>query len=145
VRGVIVLSLLLLSACTDYPRDIDGTLDRVRESRELRIGETPILAKDRRLARNFVTRLARATGALPRISTAPEERQLARLEQGELDLVIGEFAEDSPWAEHAALIEPLTVRRVGERKLGLAPVARNGENAWIAVVEREVRNARAER
>ena len=84
--------------------------------------------------------MERATGARATIEAGPLESQLARLEEGELDLVIAELSENSPWAGPVAVIEPLGLRREGERKLGLSPVAANGENQWIALVEREVRN-----
>ena len=145
MRWGITVSLLLLAACGQYPRDIDGTFDRVRESGVLRVGYAPLDPRDRGSTEAFVDRLARAAGARPRASAAPAEHLLARLEQGEVDLVIGEFAQDSPWFDEVALLEPLSERRVGERKLGLAPVARNGENAWIGMIERTVRDARAGR
>lgn len=71
-----------------------------------------------------------------------QERLLAQLEEGELDLVAGQFAEDSPWIADVTLIEPLTEQTVGQRKVGLTLVARNGENAWIGLLERTVRNAK---
>ena len=69
------------------------------------------------------------------------ESQLARLEEGDLDLVIGEFHEKTPWAAPVAIIEPLSTRRAGKRVLELAPAAQNGENRWIALIEREVRDS----
>ena len=73
------------------------------------------------------------------LDRGPAESQLARLEEGKLDLVIGEFIADSPWATSVAIIEPLATRRSDKRRFELAPAARNGENRWIALVEREVR------
>ncbi|HYD08051.1 MAG TPA: hypothetical protein VEC60_20110 [Reyranella sp.] len=130
------------AACADYPRDIDGTLDRIRESRVLRVGAT-LAPDDVDLAQDYVSRLERATGARATMSAGPAEQQIALLEAGELDLVIGDFAEDSPWLTEVAVIEPLNERVVGDRMVGLAPVAANGENRWIMLLEREVRNLRA--
>ena len=96
---------------------------------------------DRPVALALVERLAKATGAKPAISTGPAEDQLTRLEEGELDVVIGRFAEDSPWLSSVAILEPLSTRKVGGRTLGLAPVVRNGENRWVGLVEREVRDS----
>jgi hypothetical protein len=38
------------------------------------------------------------------------------------------------------IVEPLATRRSGKRTFELAPVVRNGENRWVALVEREVRD-----
>ena len=100
---------------------------------DLRAGDLP-------MAQAFVSRVENATGAKAKIDRGPTESQIARLESGDLDLVIGEFAEDSPWASEAAIIEPLQRRQIRRRSLGLSPVAANGENRWIALLEREVRD-----
>lgn len=97
-------------------------------------------AGDERGARLFIGRIERATGARAELDRGSLETQLSRLEEGELDLVIGEFAADSPWAQPVAIIEPLATRREGQRVIELAAAARNGENRWIALVEREVRD-----
>jgi len=97
-------------------------------------------SRDEATARGFVARIERSTGARAELDRGSLESQLGRLEEGDLDLVIGEFAADSPWAQPVAIIEPLSTRREGKRLLGLAAAARNGENRWIALVEREVRD-----
>ena len=135
-----ILLCLALAACGPYPRDNSGTLDRIEQSGRLRIGVAELRAEDEPAARRFITRIERATGARAGLVAAPLEAQLVRLEEGELDLVIGEFDENTPWMTPVAIIEPLSTRREGKRVLELAPVARNGENRWIALVEREVRD-----
>jgi hypothetical protein len=130
----------LACAGCHYPRDIGGTADTVRKNGTIRIGLAPSEQSEDAAARRFVSALERATDARARFERAPAEALLARLETGDLDLVLGDFAEDSPWLDDAALIEPLSRRIVGERVIGLAPVARNGENAWIGLVERTVRD-----
>lgn len=129
----------LACACAEYPRDIDGTFDRVKETSILRVGYTTLRSDDASRAKMFVTHLERYLGAHAQTSVGPVEQQLALLEAGKLDLVMGEFAEDSPWLADVALIEPLTRHHSGERMVGLAPVAANGENRWIMMLEREVR------
>lgn len=142
MRRTAVLLLTLLASCGQYPRDQDGTFDRIRQSGQLRIGLTAIEPADAGPSARFVSDLARATGARPTVSEGAAESQLALLEEGKLDLVLGEFAEDSPWLDDVAVIEPLTRRTRGERVVGLAPVAANGENAWIMLVEQVVRDTR---
>jgi hypothetical protein len=108
------------------------------------VGLAALTPRDEQSARRFIERLERATGAEATIERGPLERQLVRLEEGQLDLVIGELAEDTPWASPVAVIEPLGRRHEGKRRLGLSPVAANGENRWIALLEREVRDGQAE-
>ena len=136
-----ILACLLLAACGPYPRDIEGTLDRIEQTHVLRVGLADLRPKDQPAAQRFIGRIEQATGASAEIHTDHLEGQLARLEEGELDLVIGEIAEDSPWLPSVAVIEPLAKRREGKRVLGLSPVAANGENRWVALLEREVRDS----
>jgi hypothetical protein len=136
---------LALAACGPYPDDISGTLDRIEQSGQVRVGFTHLPSEDERTARRFVTRIERATGAEAVFDRGSAESQLARLEEGKLDLVISEFAADSPWASSVAIVEPLATRRLGKRAFELAPAAQNGENRWIALVEREVRDMGAGR
>jgi hypothetical protein len=131
-----------LAACGPYPRDISGTLDSIERSGSLRVGFADLRAQDVLAAEAFVSRVESATGAKAKVDRGPTDSQIARLESGDLDLVIGEFAEDSPWTTETAIIEPLQRRKVGRRTLGLSPVAANGENRWIALLEREVRDSR---
>lgn len=126
--------LLLLAACGPIPRDPEGTLERVRREHVIRVG---LVAGDRAgVWRPLLGRVAAATGARPRMETGALEPLLLRLERGEIDLVAGgTFAEDTPWAKR------VTLGPVLRRKGGSAQhlVARNGENAWITLIEREAR------
>lgn len=136
-------ALALLSACDSYPRDIEGTHDRIVETGRLRIGYGPMAASERVLADRFVTRLAAATGArLAPPKEGTDEALFAALEKDDLDLVVTEVASDSPWRTDVAVIEPLARRTLGKRELGLSPVARNGENRWVMVLEAQVRAMR---
>jgi hypothetical protein len=134
---------LLAAAGCDFPRDQSGTFERIEASRTIRVGLTQIDAADAAAAQGLIHRLEAATGAKAVITGGPAERQLSSLEHGDLDLVIGEFADDTPWLDAVAVMEPIRTRAAGERTLGLAPVAANGENRWIAMVERTVRDGRS--
>ena len=118
-----------------------GTLDAIERDGRLRVGFTELGADDRIAAQAFVERLEAATGATAAIDLAPMETQISRLEDGELDLLIGEFREDLPWTTQVAVLEPLSRRTVGKHRFGLSPVTANGENRWIALVERELRDS----
>jgi hypothetical protein len=141
----LALALLLTCASCEFPRDIANTTDTIRARGVLRVGIGEAGRGEAALAGRFVDRAAAQLGARPVRSSAPGEVLLARLETSELDLVIGDFAEDSPWLDRVAVIEPLASRRVGKRRIGLSPVARAGENAWIMRLEREVRAMRESR
>ena len=144
MRGYFALFLCAaLGACSDYPRDIEGTLDRVESSKVIRIGlVSGAVSPD---FRPYVTRLERATGARAAISTGHGEQLLARLEDGQIDMVFGAFAKDSPWRDDVAIVEPLGGVKVGARELRFSPVARNGENRWVMLLEHEVRDMKAAR
>jgi hypothetical protein len=141
----IALSALLLAACSPIPRDPEGTLDRVRAERLFRVGF--ISSGDRRdgggREQAFVRRVAAATGAWPVVREGAAEPLLLELEEGRLDLVIGMVSPKSPWMKDVAILRPLG-ETSGESHLLLAPIARNGENAWIMLLEREARAIAAE-
>ena len=124
----------LLAACDPIPRDPERTLDRVRATRIIRVGE---VAGDAAGAwRPLLARVAAATGARPAWQRDSLEPLLLRLEAGELDLVVGGvFAKRTPWKSRVTLGPVL--RKDGE--VGHHAVARNGENAWVMLLEREAR------
>ena len=92
--------LVLLGGCGDYPRDVAHTSDRVKASGVIRVGL--VAGGDADTARAYIARVERATGARARATTGASEHLLARLEDGQLDLVLGPFAKDSPWADDVA-------------------------------------------
>ena len=142
MRLVALTSLWLLGACADYPRDIGNTSAEVQERGTIRVGLVAIRAVDAPAAGAFIGRLARSTKARIVTDHGPTELQLARLDQGALDLVLGDFTHDSPWMTEVTIIEPIVRRPAGDRSLGLSPVAANGENRWIGHIEKTVRDMR---
>ncbi|MGX7925922.1 hypothetical protein ACWPMX_05025 [Tsuneonella sp. HG094] len=136
---------LALAACGPFPDDLEGTSERIERTGVIRVAMTRLHAEDRDRAARFLSNLAAAKVARLDVADGPAERALAALEAGKLDVVIGEFAHDSPWVADVSLIEPISTRTVGDRKIGLAPVAANGENRWIATLEKTVRDLEAVR
>lgn len=139
-----ILCLLLL-ACEDYPRDPEGTWERIAD-RGVRIGvvdDIPSITPDslpehlspaneevalvRRMIRDL--RLEVATW-----QTGPGDQLLGRLERFELDLVIGRYTAGSPWGRRVAFSRPwMTDFTDGSRPvLALPP----GENRWLMEVDR---------
>ena len=137
IRTLLLATALLIAGCDSIPSDPDGTLERVREERLFRVGLIASHAPPPQAAADLLRRLSRATGARAALERGAAESLLTRLEKGELDLVLGEFAEKSPWAAQVTLTEPIDPKG----PTILAAAARNGENAWIALVHREARAA----
>ena len=142
IRGVVLLFLISLASCGDYPRDPEGTLDRVRGERSFRVGLVAPLGTGRReaIVDNLLQRVARASAASPRLEVGEMEPLFDRLEQGELDMVVGRFEAKSPWTRYVSFGPPLRVEKQGKTEFHLTAAMRNGENAWITLVEREARN-----
>jgi ABC-type amino acid transport substrate-binding protein len=141
-RPTAMLALLCaLCASCGLPKDSDGTLDRVRAARVIRVGlilSGPGAALDPR-AGALLARLEAATGARPRLFPGDAEPLLARLEEEELDLVVGRFTATSPWRTLVSLTPPLAREKQGKTEIVLAAAMANGENEWISLVEREAR------
>ncbi len=143
---LLFLYILLLwpAACDSIPADPDGTLNKVRAERTFRAGlissgsDRAAGAEEKR----FLHRVAAATGARPILTEGAAESLLLDLEEGELDLVIGPVGPDSPWKKRVAILHPLG-ETLEPPRLVIVPIARNGENRWIMLLEREARAVRA--
>lgn len=148
---LLLLLLCTLTACADYPRDAEDSLQRVRAS-TLRVGvshDPPyvVLSPGRQPTGSevdLVRALARAQDA--RIEWIPggHDALMDGLLAYRLQLVAGGHSEQSPWKPQVAWSRAyLLAGRDGgstRRRLALPP----GENAWQLVVDRYVhRNERA--
>jgi hypothetical protein len=136
------LTLLFVAAtggCGDFPRDQQGTLERIRTEGVVRVGLVSSAAPSPYAARlgALVERSARAAGARPLILQEASEPLLLMLEAGEVDLVVGEFDRSSPWSRRVHLLPPLASEKRGESEAEATAAARNGENGWIMLLERE--------
>lgn len=131
-----------VAGCDQFPKDPGGTLDRVRAERSFRVGLiAPHGGAEGKAAQAFLGRVAAATGAQPVIEAGSAEPLLKRLEEGELDLVIGAMHEKSPWATSVSLLPPLAQTVTPHGKIRLLPIARNGENAWITLLQTHAKAA----
>lgn len=131
---------LVVAGCDRLPRDPDGTLDRIRAERRFRVGliaagDTPIVSEAEPL---FLGRVAEATGATPLVKEGASEPLLLELEAGKLDLVIGPLSPESPWLGRVTILRPLD-ESLASQHLLITAAARNGENRWIMLLEREAR------
>lgn len=138
----------LVAGCSDIPRDPEGTLDRIRAQQLFKVGviEAHSPSDDwQGRSDQFVRRLAARTGARAEVQRGAAEPLLMKVEHGELDLVIGPLAPTSPWEGHVSVLPALAEHVRPDGHLRLAPVARNGENAWIGLLHREALAVRAGR
>ena len=142
VRFLIGFLLATSTSCGgDFPRDPNGTIERVRTQRAFAVGlVVPVETEGRQEVEALLRRVGEATGARARLSRGEAEPLLKQLEDGHIDLVIGRFEKKSPWAHRVTIGPPLRIEKLGKTQIHLAPVMPNGENAWIAVVERAARD-----
>lgn len=141
MRTSLLLSFVLLPACGGIPRDPEGTLDRIRRDQVLHVGMVDgANPQGVRISSALIAALVEDTGAKPTVTRDELEPLLVSLEAGELDLVVGgRFAEDTPWKTRVTLGPPLISQNTATGTLNEHAVTRNGENAWIVLVQRKAK------
>jgi ABC-type amino acid transport substrate-binding protein len=124
---------LLLAAC-NFPRDADGTLDRVGGG-ALRVGVSehrPWVVqrngKAEGIEPSLIARWAESLNAKVEWSPGSESELAKALEEGRYDLLIGGFTTSSPWVSKAAPTQPYYRDHV--------ILARQGENALLLSLDR---------
>lgn len=137
MKAKIVAALLMLSGCADLPWDPEGTMERIQESKVLRVG---IISSGNGAPdvpqRRFLSSVASETGSRPHLVTGPAELLLPKLEEGELDIVVGHFAADTPWSKRVTFMPTPGQRGGDDGEPTSAAVIRNGENGWITLVHK---------
>jgi polar amino acid transport system substrate-binding protein len=130
-----LFAVALLSAC-QFPRDTEGTLDRVRGG-VLRVGviehEPWVSTGEGRptgVEVALIDGFARRIGARVEFTTGAEEELIGALREGGLDLVAGGMTKRSPWKKEASPTRPFATSRL---VLGLPDTAAEPETV---VVER---------
>ena len=109
--------LAVLTACTARPVDPEGTLDRVRGG-TLRVGIsendpwTIVGPPHRGIEPEIVERFASAINAEIEWFDGSEQELFGALQVGELDLVIGGFEAQNPYAAEVAFTHPYFTSRV---------------------------------
>ena len=89
-----------------------------------------------------MTRLEASTEAKPILQSGMLEPLLLDLEAGKLDAVVGgRFDEKTPWKARVSLGPPIRMIETSTGKTASHIVVRNGENAWIMMVQREAKAA----
>ncbi|MFE2756940.1 substrate-binding periplasmic protein [Actinosynnema sp. NPDC059335] len=141
-RRVVLLVVVLAAAGCGLPRDVDGTLDRVRGG-VLRVGVTenrPWTVVGDGPAEEvsgaeaeLVGRLADRLGARVQWRHGSEAALMAAVEERRLDLVVGGLEANSPWTGQASLTRPYATTRVVVAAAGDVPA----DLAGVRVAVRE--------
>lgn len=130
----------LLAGCDGYPRDPEGTTERVQQSGTLRGGLVATGNGPEDSEREFAERIAGEAGggAEVELEVGSAETLLRKLKNGELDLVVGYFADNSPWKSKVAFTKPKAATEAESKVPVLRAAVRRGENRWLILVERSV-------
>lgn len=143
----LLVGLLGLWGCSEprFPRDAEGSLERVMTQGVLRVGASENVpwtdvADDGSVSGAEATILsdyAESLGATVVWTPGAESQLILALDEGRLDVVMGGLRSDSPWASHAAFTRPHahSVGPDGEVE-ELVFALRLGENALLTNVER---------
>ncbi|MCP2371866.1 ABC-type amino acid transport substrate-binding protein [Agromyces terreus] len=140
--ALVIGCILALTGCgISIPTDPDGTLQRVVRTGELRAGASPagtalVVDGDRvsgALA-DLVEEFAAEQGARVIWTVGSEEALVEDLEQGDLDLAVGEMTDQTPWSDRASVTRPYTdlPGLEGRKTVLLLPL---GENAFQSALE----------
>ncbi|WP_281984900.1 enoyl-CoA hydratase [Thalassorhabdomicrobium marinisediminis] len=129
--------LVLLAACY-VPADPEGTTEDVTGS-TLRVGLlTPELTEREDKA---LTRLAEALKAGIELRTGDPHQLFDQLTHGALHILAGQIPADTPFADHAALSDPLGVVMTPDGAEDWVLLLRRGENRFLVTVNRAIKGA----
>jgi ABC-type amino acid transport substrate-binding protein len=141
--GAVAVATLVLTGCgMQMPADPEGTLERV-EGGVMRVGVTEnapwveLDANDQPSGTEpaLLTAFAEQHGATIEWTAGSEAALAEALHEGELDVVVGGFLEDTPWVEHAAATRPYVQDVVGDATEKHVMLVRMGENAFLVALE----------
>ncbi len=138
-----MLGLLALAAtasgCDEFPKDIAGTTEGVLARGAMRAG---IVAGGPAVEeRALVERLANSMSVDADIRDGATEDLIQRLNAGEIDVVVGEFAKSTPWSTRTAMTSSARAIAPPKDHPVLRALVRPGENRWLILVERTVRES----
>jgi hypothetical protein len=138
MRGA-AFALLLLGACDALPRDPASTSTRIEHNRIFTVAlADPALRSAPQVGR-LVEEIERRTNARAQWLSGSGEPLFQQLDEGKIDLIIGRFTADSPWATDVAFAPALSTSGTKDALTELKAAMRNGENRWIMTVERASR------
>lgn len=137
-QRVILLALTLLTACDSIPQDASGTVKRIQSDHVMHAGLVSG-TRNPETAQLMLTKLAAQWNARVEWHTAPASIMLDKLEKGELDVVVGEFAQASPLKTDVSFSQAVAQPEPQDNKLPVLRIARaHGENRLISVTDKMV-------
>lgn len=133
--------LTVLAACSlQVPADPDGTLDRVT-GQTLRAGASVqgdlVTLDDGELSGRLVTlveEFAETLDATVEWTVGGEESLVAQVSDGELDLVVGDLTDETPWSTDVGVTRGHAVP--GTEREALVMLVPPGENRFLTELER---------
>ncbi|RJG51957.1 hypothetical protein D0Z70_22385 [Sphingobium terrigena] len=138
MRGA-AFAILLLGACDALPRDPAGTSTRIERNRIFIVALADPAIRSAPQVSRLVEEIERRTKARARWRSGSGESLFQQLDEVKIDLVIGRFTADSPWATDVAFAPALSTSGTKDAPIELKAAMRNGENRWIMTVERASR------
>ncbi len=131
---IVIAALLGLSACNGYPRDPEGTTQEVMNRQVMRTGLV-VADADRGTEEQMAGKIASSVNAQPEYHAGSAEVLMRSMKHGDLDIVIGLFAKDTPWGSEAALSKPYQADKPKSDEPVLRAAVPLGENRWLMTVE----------
>lgn len=125
-----------LCACAPFPRDAAGTTERIERTSIMRVGIVSGTSEWSEAAA-IAHQLASAHGAIIKTKPGPAARLLKDLDEGRIDLLIGEFGRSGPIAKETSLSEAIGQPEPKDGNLPVVRLARKqGENSLILASDR---------
>lgn len=130
--AVLCVAGLALGGCS-LPKDPEGTSAAV-EGAVLRVGllQPELDDADRRA----VEAVAQAFDAAPRLVRGAAHDLVARLESGDIHILLGGLPKNSPFSEKASFSRPFGEVMVGGERRERVLAVRKGENGFLTRIER---------
>lgn len=127
--------LLLVAACDDFPKDPEGTLDRVRGGTVYAgiVENPPWAVSEDKSAKGIevqiVEEFAASLDAEVHWAGISGPAAMRALEERKLDIVVGGFLQTDPWKSKVGFSRPYIH---GTKRVMAVP---KGENAWLVALE----------
>src|SRR4051812_31016592 len=110
---VFILPSVMSFSCDDLPRDQKGTVDRIAQTHELRVGlveNPPFVVRDgdepRGVEVDAIKSFAESQNAHPVWTWGGEQKLMKQLEHYQMDLVAGGLQKSTPWKSYVGLSSP---------------------------------------
>ena len=88
-------------------------------------------------------RVATSLNVEPAVTEGSTEDLVRRLNDGEIDIVIGDFAQATPWSDRAAMTGPARAIDPPADQPVLRALVRSGENRWLIDLSRILKESAA--